>query len=755
MSLVTMSGAAVVFALQAAQATVSGTVRDGASNNPLDGAIVAMTDLNLSTRADSSGRYAFQRVPAGPHHIAVRALGFAPRTIHALVPTDGVLELSVSLVPTATHLPTLIVRRRVDMRGVERGDAPSLADRRASIAAIRNNPMLIEPDMLLAVSGGDVVVRPESPSGLHVRGGASDHVAYLLDGVPVFSPYHTAGLFSAWNPDAMAAVELSTTMPSPGDLASLSGIVSGITRAPAERLMSQGSISTTHARFAVDGPLGNRGLGILLSVRAGLPRAVAPRREESYVRGETGDRLLKVETPLFGGQLRLLDYESEDDVTTVAVVSDTTKRLSQSPRNAFAWSGRSLGAEWKRAHVGGELRVLGWRASSVSDATWSAVGGPLVMNASRHDAGVLFEAKRMSERSTTMVGARLEQSNTSYHINFLPDSTPDAGLTAWTFIGTAFAQHERTLTHRARVNAGVSMAAFKGKVFAGPRAQLRWDVSDRLLLSSSFSRLHQFAQSLRNQESITGTVFPVELYIGAGGSAVPVARSDQGVLAASYRPSDGLRVSAEAYARRFTGVLLVAPFNDEPFATRTSAIGRGVSRGISVDAAMSAARYGMVASYGIQRVRYTSDRASYVPDHGATQTFEGGVVVHPSPTWSVRFGVTGAVGRRTTAVGGPFEWESCNLGDRGCEFGGSPRTTRDSLGRLSLPAYWRADLGVKKHWHTEIGGRDMVMALFGAATNVFGQKNVLTYATNPTVGSVDPIEMRPRAPLVVGMEWRF
>ena len=76
---------------------------------------------------------------------------------------------------------------------------------------------------------------PESPSGLHVRGAAADHTAFLLDGVPVLAPYHAAGLFSAWNPDALASVRLTAAAPSPGLPDALAGVVTGTTRTPGPR----------------------------------------------------------------------------------------------------------------------------------------------------------------------------------------------------------------------------------------------------------------------------------------------------------------------------------------------------------------------------------------------------------------------------------------------------------------------------------------------------------------------------------------
>ena len=104
-------------------------------------------------------------------------------------------------------------------------------------------------------------------------------------------------------------------------------------------------------------------------------------------------------------------------------------------------------------------------------------------------------------------------------------------------------------------------------------------------------------------------------------------------------------------------------------------------------------------------------------------------------------------------MSGGFEWEACNLLDEGCEFGGTPGTA-GAPGGVSLPAYFRMDLGVRKHWHLTLGRRDAVVALFGTLTNVLNRRNVLSYSRAPD-GALTPIEMRPLAPLVVGLDWQY
>jgi hypothetical protein len=291
-------------------------------------------------------------------------------------------------------------------------------------------------------------------------------------------------------------------------------------------------------------------------------------------------------------------------------------------------------------------------------------------------------------------------------------------------------------------------------VHVSPRADLRWSPLQRWTFSASYARTHQLAQSLRNQESVVGNVFPADLYLSAGRS-VPVPRSDQAVLAADFRPTPGVRASAQTWTRALDGLLLVAPASGHPFAAGHFLTGSGSARGAALELSAAGARYGVLASYGWQHVRLESPEGGYVPAHGTTHLVEGGLIAFPGATWQARLGVAAGFGRRATAVAGALEWEACNLLDEGCEFGGSPSHDGETLGGSALPAYLRVDLGVRKHWHVGIAGRDASIALFGTVTNVFARANLLTYARDALTGERSAVEMRPLSPLVVGLDWRF
>ena len=742
---VTLGITHVLFAIQAASASIAGVVRDETNGAPVPGAVVALHDLGRSTVTDSTGRYVFRGVPAGPQHIVVRRIGYTPRTLHALVPSQGSVEIDITLRAHPVTLAAVEARVAVPIRGLDDSDSARVPDRFVSMAAVRTHPLLAEPDALAALDGGEVATRPEAPSGLHVRGGGADQVAYLLDGIPVFSPYYTTGSFSTWNPDALTGVELRAAAPAYAD--ALSGVVNATTRAPGAIVVTHGSASTTHAGITVDGPLGRGGAGYVFSRRAVFAGFPAPERESSYLRGDAGDWMLKLESPLFGGRMRLLGTETESEIGAAAVPLDS----GDVARHGFEWRGGSFGASWSRPFAGGALTVRVWSARGAATATWQASdSGIQHLGSDRRDLGLAATVDLASAGARTTAGFRSELSATYYGIR---SRSGPLDLHARTPVSAVFVERTQVLGRRASVELGITGTLAAGEPYVSPRAAVRWTAGPGSI-RAEVGRLHQFAQSLRNPESVVSTIFPADLPLGAGGAAVPVARSDQVIVAAEYRPGPGVRAAVQLYARDFEGLALAAPFGPGPFATGF-VVGSGSARGGALELGLNGARFGVLASYGLQHVRLEYGDTTYVPDHGALHALDAGVTYFPSATWSLRLGGSGLWGRHATAVSGPFEWESCNLIDRGCEFAGTPQRRSEPLGATTLPAYLRLDVGVRKHWDFKLAGRDGLVAVYGTVTNVFGHTNVLTVAADPGTGARTPIGMRPRAPLVFGIDWRF
>lgn len=750
-------GIEFLLAAQVSEGGIAGTVRDEQGGEPLANVVVSLPDLGRHILTGSSGRYAFDSVPAGPHHLTARRIGFWPRSLHALVPRVGRLQVDVVLERRPVVLTEIRVLPIMPLRGTEPEASGVFPDRTVSLAAVRQHPLLSEPDVLLALRGGEIVAAHESPNGLHVRGGASDQTAYVLDGIPVFSPYHTAGTFSAWNPDALERVQTSSSAPARHFPDALSAVVSGTVRRPASQLQVQGSVSTSQGRLTADGPLGRSGAGILASVRTAFPGFLAPPREASYLRGASGDVLVKlVSAPIGTGRLEALGYDGRNAFDASVFAEGPSAPPLGVRRHDFRWHSRSWGLSWSQASSERSSQIQVWRAIGDANAHWDAPGDShWRLRSRRREYGLTSRFGVRTSRGLTTIGAWMRQGTTAYRVDSGSAPGMRVGINARTPMLAAFLQHQVTLRTRVTLDVGMGVVAVGGNGHLNPEVRWRWDATPQLTLSAGYNRAHQFSQSLRNPESLVGSIFPADLHVGTGRTGVPVARGDQVVLAAHLRPAAGVAIGWQVYARSFDGLLLVAPATGEPFVTGDFRTGSGSSVGASAEASISSARFGIVASYGWQQTRFQSNGQRLVPSYGPRHVAEAGVIVFPSTTLSLRAGITAGAGRRATPVAGNFEWEACNVLDRGCEFGGSPTYVVSALATTRLPPYLGLDVGVRKHWHRRLAGRDVLFALFGTITNIFGRTNLLTMALDPGTGQATAIEMRPRAPLVVGLDWSF
>jgi hypothetical protein len=286
----------------AATVRMTGTVRDAESGAVIANALVSLSALHRSVLTGEDGRYSIDALP-GTQRVVVSRMGFAGQEFDAIIPESGDLEINIAMRCEPIRFPAIRVRAALPLRGL----APStgLADKSVSRDELNHDPVHIEPDFLRAMSGGDVVIDPENPSGLHVRGGASDQVGYMVDGIPVFNPYHSAGTFSAWNPDAISHVDLLASAATPAAPDALSGTVSARTRTlrvlstiPAEASVRPRPAPPSTVRWVI------RARGICSASR---PRFRASRSTSRRRRTSTAtnvDLLSKIEAPLLGGALR-------------------------------------------------------------------------------------------------------------------------------------------------------------------------------------------------------------------------------------------------------------------------------------------------------------------------------------------------------------------------------------------------------------------------------------------------------------------
>ncbi|HEU4561199.1 MAG TPA: carboxypeptidase regulatory-like domain-containing protein, partial [Longimicrobium sp.] len=236
---------------------IRGTVESEPGGLPLPSAIVEVSS-GARTFTDSTGSYRLTRVAAGPQIVRVHSLDHEPFEVEVLVPARGEIALDVTL----RHRP-LPIDTVTGVSGGQGGTASDPAPR--GVAAITDIPALEGPGTGMeggtpgGGSGGDVLL---------VRGSAADLKLVLLDGAPVYAPFHMGGLIDSFEPGLLSGARLYLG----GAPARYDGGVNYVldlaTRRANHDQWSGGLGADMMAvRGSVDGPLW-RGAGLLVAGRA-------------------------------------------------------------------------------------------------------------------------------------------------------------------------------------------------------------------------------------------------------------------------------------------------------------------------------------------------------------------------------------------------------------------------------------------------------------------------------------------------------
>jgi hypothetical protein len=239
-------------------ADLQGRVRASPSGDAVPYATVRLPELRRAVSAGEDGSFVLPGVPEGRWRVQASAIGYQATEAVVRVGGGAVVRLDFDLVAAPVALA------RVEARGQRRdasasrahvlgGPPPAGMDARALMSV----PALAEADVLRAVQTLPAVAAASDFSGaLYVRGGSPDQTLVMLDGAPLFNPYHLGGLFGAIDPATVESVDvLPGALPArAGDR--LSGVVDIRTREGGrDAVRGSGALSLISTRASIDGPL--------------------------------------------------------------------------------------------------------------------------------------------------------------------------------------------------------------------------------------------------------------------------------------------------------------------------------------------------------------------------------------------------------------------------------------------------------------------------------------------------------------------
>ena len=589
-----------------------GVVRSSDDGTPLAAAMIEAVTAD-STRAyertftDSAGRYSFPTLAPGSYRLRVSHPGYDTQALEVLLAGTSPVAVDIALRPQPERLANVRVFASSHTADDDSA-AAHFAERDVGTIvltgdALHQDPALASADVLQSLAArGAATVRDEVPTGLHVHGATASENAVLLDGIPLFNPYHATGTLSAIDPDVIASATLHA-----GSLGAMLGDATGSTI----ELASRGSDETA---FTTDGAFGARAfrgsLSIPLQTLGGSALVSARRSMDAPLSDGHGDEnngagfhdlFARATIPLRGGELEAFAFHSGDRLAFNAAtehadgardVSGAPLHSDLAPSNALSWTTGTDALQWRS---GGDTQweLRAWRTRFNASFAWAS---RTQLHSSYEQLGSSASAKWMMRGLRITAGVDASRLDIAYDVNDAADpATASLALRGSPLIVSAFSDARGRLGERWTYALGLRapVLAPSGSGLE-PRLSVRFAPSSRVSLGLGYSRLHQYVQSLRNEESLVNALAGITLPVAAGstasGQTMPVAQADQITSSLDARLTSTFSLSVVAYARHETGLAMVAPVTAEPFALSTFATGDADGRGMTVTLERSGAR---------------------------------------------------------------------------------------------------------------------------------------------------------------------
>lgn len=383
--------------------TIRGRVRTEVAF-PIEDATAILRSVGDSTRkrlalTDRLGFFAFHGLAAGDYVLTIGRIGYAGHDEALTVTAGGVVDVGVALAERAVPLAGIQVEGLSERNRVRFQESAAGMPMEMDRARLRSMAGSVEADPVRTVDAIPGVTRvSEIGASFNVRGGSADQNLVLLDGVPIFNPFHMLGIFSVFNADMVKRTELR----SGGFPAEYGGRASSVLLIESDlgdgKFGVDAGLSLLTSRLAVSGGLPEEvrdGFGL-----AGARWRISGRRSYAdivanpFLRADfpyhLKDRQFGFEAWSQGGtRLRVTYYSGSDafNLTNYERLDHpewVDQELHHDQDVTWSWGNRALGFAWTRPSPGGgSLDIHGSYSRFEGDFNLSEFGSPMLRTAIR------------------------------------------------------------------------------------------------------------------------------------------------------------------------------------------------------------------------------------------------------------------------------------------------------------------------------------------------------------------------------------
>jgi hypothetical protein len=234
--------------------TVRGFVYEKENGEPVIFTNVYFKGTSIGAATDVNGYYVISRIPPGNYTLMVTSMGHDTLSVPMSIKANDVITKNLYVVPGAFQLEGVqITARRDEAQTETRTSVVKITPRQ-----IKQLPTFggqADLAQYLQVLPG-VIFTGDQGGQLYIRGGPPIQNKVLLDGMTIYNPFHSIGLFSVFDTDILRNVDVYTG----GFNAEYGGRISSVmdlTTRDGNRTRFAGKVdaSTLGAKLLVEGPI--------------------------------------------------------------------------------------------------------------------------------------------------------------------------------------------------------------------------------------------------------------------------------------------------------------------------------------------------------------------------------------------------------------------------------------------------------------------------------------------------------------------
>lgn len=187
---------------------IKGTVIDKASSKPVLYTNVYLEGKAIGATTDENGFYMISKIPVGNYTLMVSNVGYDTVRIKVSISKNSIITKKIYLSPAVYNLSvaTISADREAGRTDTKIGISKITPKQIHQIPTIGGTADFAQ--YLQVVPG--VVFTGDQGGQLYIRGGTPIQNKVLLDGMTVYNPFHSIGLFSVFDADLISVADVYT-----------------------------------------------------------------------------------------------------------------------------------------------------------------------------------------------------------------------------------------------------------------------------------------------------------------------------------------------------------------------------------------------------------------------------------------------------------------------------------------------------------------------------------------------------------------